>query len=245
MAPARVLVYRPGAIGDFILALPALAALRARFPGAPLIVVGPAAAVLLAAHLADRPLAADDARLTPLFAPGAAIPPEVAATHAVIWAGAAAEPLAANLRAAGATVVHTPARPPAGRRQHVADYLVDTLAPLGIEANGPAVPRLEPSAEARAAAAAFLAAQPGATAATRWAALHLGSGSRRKNWPVARFVAVAAALAARGLRPLVVAGPAEEAVVDEALRISQRVEHARDVTAPERHTAVVGASARA
>jgi ADP-heptose:LPS heptosyltransferase len=70
MAPERLLVYRPGAIGDFILALPALAALRARFPAAALTVVGPPAALPLAADLADAGLAADDARLTPLFAPG-------------------------------------------------------------------------------------------------------------------------------------------------------------------------------
>jgi heptosyltransferase-2 len=229
-APARLLVYRPGAIGDFILALPALAALRARFPGAAVTVVGPAAALPLAAPLADVTLAADDPRLTPLFVPGAAaLPPDVNATHAVVWAGAAAEPLVANLRAAGATVVHAPARPPAARRQHVADYLVGTLAPLGVPAGRPAVPRVQPGAAARAAAAAFLAAQAeaatsggraarvGAPTATRWVALHVGSGSPRKNWPVGGFVAVAAALAARGLRPLLVAGPAEGEAVAEAL----------------------------
>jgi heptosyltransferase III len=216
MAPARLFVYRPGAIGDFILALPALAALRARFPGAPLTVVGPAAALPLAAHLADTTLPADDPRLTPLFVPGAGLPPEAHATHAVIWAGAAAEPLAANLRAAGASVVHAPSRPPAERPRHVADYLIGTLAPLGIQAEGPGAPRVRPSAAGRAAATAFLAAQGEPREPGRWVALHLGSGSPRKNWPAAGFVAVAAALAGRGLRPLVVAGPAEGEAVEEA-----------------------------
>jgi heptosyltransferase-3 len=222
-----VFVYRPGALGDFILALPALAALRARFPGAPLTVAGPAAALPLAAHLADTTLPADDPRLTPLFAPTASLSPETAATHAVVWAGAAAAPLVANLQAAGATVLHAPSRPPAAPPRHVADYLVDTLAPLGIHAAGPAVPHVQPSAAARDAAAAFLAAQDAPSAAavgrgttskpTRWVALHLGSGSPRKNWPVAGFVAVGTALAARGLRPLVIAGPAEGETVAAVL----------------------------
>jgi heptosyltransferase-2 len=225
MAPARLFVYRPGAIGDFILALPALAALRAHFPGASLTVAGPAAALPLAAHLADSMLPADDPRLTPLFVPGTTLPPETKATHAIIWAGASAAPLVANLRAAGATIVHAPSRPPAGEPRHVADYLMDTLASLGIHVEGPAVPRVEPSAAAWAAAAAFLAAQGQGPATqgeasepTRWVALHLGSGSPRKNWPAAGFIAVGTALAARGLRPLVIAGPAEGEAVEEVLR---------------------------
>jgi heptosyltransferase-2 len=215
--PARLLAYRPGAIGDFILALPALAALRARFPGASLTVVGPAAALPLAADLADTLISADDPRLTPLFAPGPApLPPKVDPTHAVVWAGAA-EPLVAHLRAAGAVVVHAPSRPPAERRQHVADYLVRTLAPLGVSAAEPAVPRLQPSADARRATAAFLAEHTAPDERPRWVAFHLGSGSPRKNWPTAGFVAVAEGLATRGLRPLLVGGPAEEEIIDPAL----------------------------
>jgi ADP-heptose:LPS heptosyltransferase len=211
MAPAGVLVYRPGAIGDFILALPALAALRAHFPDRPLTVIGPPAALPLATStgLADHTLAADDARLTPLFAPHGAVPAELRASHAVVWAGPAGEPLAANLRAAGARVVHAPARPPAGAPTHVADHLLATLQPLGVAARPPALPRVTPSPAARAAGAAFLATAAGGEPAPRWVALHIGSGSPRKNWPADRFAAAAHALAAAGFRPLLVAGPAE------------------------------------
>src|SRR6185436_3397048 len=38
--PGKILVIRGGAIGDFILSLPALAALRAQFPGARLALLG-------------------------------------------------------------------------------------------------------------------------------------------------------------------------------------------------------------
>src|SRR5579884_906703 len=154
----RLLVYRPGALGDFILALPALAALQAAFPTPALTVIGPAAALPLAraAGLRADLLPADDSCLTPLFAAPAAaadgaamagtLPPVLRPTRAVVWAGAAAAPLVARLRALGAApVVHAASRPPPAARQHAADYLVTTLQPLGVPAVTPAVPRLCPA----------------------------------------------------------------------------------------------------
>ena len=92
--PARLFVYRPGAIGDFILALPALQALRAAYPSAAITVVAHPAAVELAraVGLADATLAADSAILTPLFASkpptGDSFP---IPTAAVLWAGSSAD----------------------------------------------------------------------------------------------------------------------------------------------------------
>jgi heptosyltransferase III len=216
--PARLLVYRPGALGDFLLVLPALAALRASFPGAQLTVVGHAAALELARAegLADAVLGADAPALTPLFA---ASPPREAPfplpDTAVLWAGAAAGPLAANLRALGsARVLHVPSQPPPERPRHVADYLVESLAPLDVVARGPALPRLTASPTALADASAFLARE--GSAAQRWVAFHPGSGSPRKNWPVAHFGAVAHGLAGYGLRPVLVAGPAEAETLEAA-----------------------------
>jgi ADP-heptose:LPS heptosyltransferase len=69
------------------------------------------------------------------------------------------------------------------------------------------VPRLTITPAALAGVSAHLAREGGA--AQRWVAYHPGSGSPRKNWPVAQFAAVAARLAAHGLRPMLLAGPAE------------------------------------
>jgi ADP-heptose:LPS heptosyltransferase len=89
----------------------------------------------------------------------------------------------------------------------VADYLVASLAPLGAVASVPAVPRLTPSPAALAEVASWLARE--GDTERGWVAYHPGSGSPRKNWPVAHFSAVAAGLAAYGLRPVLLAGPAE------------------------------------
>ncbi|HLI28306.1 MAG TPA: glycosyltransferase family 9 protein [Chloroflexota bacterium] len=218
-APTTLLVYRPGALGDFLLALPALAALRAAYPAAHLAVIGPAPALPLAraSGLADAVLASDDPRLTALFAstppaePPAGLPRPDAA---VLWAGARAAPLAAALRAWSAAVVHAPGRPPPACRQPVAAYLCATLAPLGVPAAPVPVVRVRPAAQAAAEAAAFLAAHGSPEAS--WIALHVGSGSPRKNWPLARWQALAAALHAAGARLLLLAGPAEAAQLPDA-----------------------------
>src|SRR5262249_5490279 len=114
-----------------------------------------------AAGVADATLAADDARLTPLFAGSAAdVAPELRPTHAVLWAGPSADSLAETLRTQGAArVIHVPSRPPPDVPQHVADYPLGSRAPLGVRALGPAVPRVRPTPAALAAAAQFLAGQ--------------------------------------------------------------------------------------
>src|ERR1044071_4387115 len=67
----RILVLRPGAIGDTLVTLPALQALRRAYPGAIIEMVGNAAALPLlhAAGVIDRWVAFDDARVTRLFMP--------------------------------------------------------------------------------------------------------------------------------------------------------------------------------
>lgn len=218
--PATVLVYRPGALGDFLLAFPALTVLRAAYPAAHLTVIGPGPALPLAAAsgLADTILAADDPRLTALFAgtPPAELPaglprPELA----ILWAGTRAAPLAAALRAWGATVVQAPGRPPADCRQHAAAYLCAALAPLGLPVAPVPVARVRPTTGAAAAAAAFLAARGSLDAP--WVALHVGSGSPRKNWPLDHWRRLAVALHATGARLLLLAGPAEATLVPAML----------------------------
>lgn len=61
----RIFVYRPGAIGDTILTVPALAALRHRYPGCELTYAGNSA--MLPLLPVEHSLSADDPRLLPLF----------------------------------------------------------------------------------------------------------------------------------------------------------------------------------
>jgi heptosyltransferase-3 len=114
-----VLVLRPGALGDTLLAVPALRALRTRFGPLTLAAHGGAARWLAALGEVDSGLAFDDSSLTSLFKDG------LVEKDVIAWMNADAVPA---LR--GALLV-APSRPD-GSERHCARYLVDTLAPLGI-----------------------------------------------------------------------------------------------------------------
>jgi heptosyltransferase III len=115
-----VLVLRPGALGDTLLALPALRSLRRS--GAAVTLAAHAAASCLLASLGevDRGLAFDDASLAWLFTDDP-IPQE----PTVAWLNAETLPGAQNL------ALVAPSRPPGV--EHCARYLLRTLAPLGID----------------------------------------------------------------------------------------------------------------
>jgi heptosyltransferase III len=111
-----VLVLRPGALGDTLLAVPALRALRRRDAPITLAAHAGAARLLLALDEVDAALAFDDPRVARVLG-GAAVGEPV-----VAWLDSARAP---DLRA----TLLAPSRP--ADKTHCARYLLDTLAPLG------------------------------------------------------------------------------------------------------------------
>ena len=210
----RILVLRPGAIGDTLVTLPALFAMRERFPGAELSVVGNVQALPLveAAGCADAWIGFDDPRVTRLFVPAepAADDPFRGIDVGVAWGRDPDGTLRSALELRGARqVVVAPSRPADGQAVHVARHLLRTLAPLGVDPGAaPRIPRIRlpcaaQEAAGRALSAAGLAGRP-------FAVIHPGSGSPAKNWPPERFSAVVDALHERfDLDTALLAGPAD------------------------------------
>lgn len=229
----RVAVIRGGALGDFVLGLPALAALRAAAPNARLVLVGPlpTAGLALEQRYVDALYGIDDPRLTPLFDAStrdrdlASVPADLAgADLAVVWLRDPEGAVAAGLRRLGAQRVLTaPSLPPPGSDQHVADYTLSTLAPLGITPRSLSAaqraPRIAASASARSRALTWLEGaglQPGQP----FIAAHPGSGSPRKNWPSEHMAALLAHASSRwGLPTVLVVGPADDAPAAKVLRV--------------------------
>jgi ADP-heptose:LPS heptosyltransferase len=60
--------------------------------------------------------------------------------------------------------------------------------------------------------------------------IHPGSGSVRKRWPLARFLALAKVLENKGCRPQFVCGPAESDLIGEIQNHNQRVNHFSELT---------------
>jgi ADP-heptose:LPS heptosyltransferase len=213
----RLLVLRPGAIGDSLLTTPALAALRRRYPAYELLMAGNAAAlpVLAALGLVDAWWPFDGPAVTRLFMPRAPAPDDAFLDLAVgiAWGSDPDGVLADALRGRGAAdPLIAPSQPPAGAPVHVARHLVRTLAPLGVPDLSPVLPELRLPAEIERQADAILT-QTGLEA-DAYAVVHPGSGAPGKNWPAERFARVIDALRAQhGLATLLLAGPADDEVV--------------------------------
>lgn len=203
----RILVIRGGAIGDFILTLPALAALRAAFPQAGLDVLGypHIARLAVAGGLADEVHAIEARPLAGFFARHGVLDERQAGffrRYAVI-VSYLFDPdglFAANVQRAGAKAQFLPAphRPAERAGRHAAEVFLEPLQRLAIF-DAPTVPRLGIAA----AAEDILPGGP-------WIALHPGSGSENKNWPEARWAELLGLLFARTRwNVLLVGGEAE------------------------------------
>src|SRR5438105_8907611 len=130
-----ILTWRLGALGDTVLLLPALAALRAAFPAHHVVACGRVAALAPAlwSGLVDRTLDATEPRFAALAA-GHAPAPDTLPDEldvAVVWSARHAD-IARALEHAGARRVLAVPALPAGRTPVAAHYL-STLAALGVE----------------------------------------------------------------------------------------------------------------
>jgi ADP-heptose:LPS heptosyltransferase len=200
------LVIRGGAIGDFILTLPALAALRAQFPQARLTVLGypHIAQLAVAGGLADEVRPIEARGLASFFNPQAAPPADLAdffASFAVI-VSYLYDPDAVFQqgvrRCTRATYIAGPHRPDETQALHATDVFLKPLERLAIFDADP-VPRLQ------------LAAGADTSRSSRpRLAVHPGSGSESKNWPESRWAELLRHFAGRAdLDLLLVGGEAE------------------------------------
>jgi len=215
----RILVIRPAALGDVLLTLPALQALSAAYPSATIEVMGnlpvlhwlPGRSVVHAVSSFDR---ADLAWLfQPEAEPAAALQACLDSFDLILsYATAPEHVFARNLsRLARGRVLSLDARPQQVST-HMSRYLQQPLAELGIapDTGYPAL-HLTPADQEEAVRWWTEHGLPGATVI----AIHPGSGSPAKNWPAARFAALAGHLQhEQGARILLVSGPADEAAVD-------------------------------
>lgn len=219
----HILVVRAGAIGDGLLTLPALAALRTRWPAARVTLLGPRSLLpyVRAAGLVDVALPVEDAAGRALFEDDSSQAPTWAAADlAVVWLKQWAA-VAGRLHQWGANrIVGSPSQPPVDARIHVADYLFRILRPLGIGRARACHLNLVPAdAEEQAARWWWERIGSGAPPAV---AIHPGSGSAIKRWPMGRYVELTGLLTRGGHVVLVLLGSAESNMLADWQRVANR-----------------------
>lgn len=223
MSPPRgmILVIRGGAIGDFILTLPAIAALRRQFPEAHLEVLGYPHIVQLAVEggLVNRVRSIEAQALAGFFARDGQLSEELSDYFSefdviVSYLYDPDDIFRTNVaRCTLAQFIVGPHRPDERRQVHATQVYLKPLERLAIF-GADDVPRLSFSPH---------------TAASRQLALHPGSGSERKNWPEDKWVKLLEHLVeSTDLNLLMVGGEAE---ADRLARLAAAVPPARRTVA--------------
>ncbi len=215
----NILIIHQGALGDFILSLPAIGAFRHAYPGSTIEIWGYTDILRLVEgrFYADTIASINQLGMSNLYRERASVPDVLIERFrrfdlVVLFGGELHRTFADNLRTHGVSVLHRISTFPAeGGTTHVIDHQLSQLSGLDIPSAG-TVPVLFPLDEDRRSARKFFADHAIETDAFT-VALHMGSGSRKKAWPPGHFAGLATLLAARkSARVVVLTGPAETAL---------------------------------
>jgi heptosyltransferase-3 len=205
----RILVIRGGAIGDFILTLPAIKLLRDRFPESHIEILGSTHIAVLAEKrfYADAVRSIESGLLARFFAKDSELPADLADYFGSfdLIVSYLFDPdgiFEANLRRCRIrTFIAGPAK--LDNREHAAFQLARPLEALGLHLENSAA-HIYPTQEDRSVARNYLGeSRP-------FIALHPGSGSESKNWPIENWTELGDLLLSAGHHLLVIAGEADE-----------------------------------
>lgn len=226
----RILVIRGGAIGDFVLTLPAIHLLRDAFPDATLDILGYKHIVALAEQrfYANEARSIEYAALASFFARDAALPPDLedyfhSFDLVVSYLFDPDRVFDANIKRCGVDAFIA-CSPKFSGDTHAAAQLARPLERLGLRLRSAAA-KLYPNEADRAFAETYLSHD-------RVVAIHPGSGSVTKNWAIENWLALADHFSDTPL--LVVGGEADseqQALMKNALR-DREVRFAENLALP-------------
>jgi ADP-heptose:LPS heptosyltransferase len=211
-------IIHQGALGDFILALPALEILRKAFPKAKLVIIGyPRILELVEKRFyADETLSIDQRRFASFFLQKGSLDPALSQFFstfdlAVLFGRDGEGTLIENVRrVCQGRILHIDPFPRWDEKIHMADHLLKQFARYGLS-NSAKNPKLYLRESDRHWAWDFWRSKGvDPEERSKVILIHPGSGSKRKVWPTERFLDLAHALQGHlGSKILVVLGPAE------------------------------------
>ena len=189
----RILIIHQGALGDFILSLPAISAFRHHYPDTTIEIWGYPEILRLVDRsvYADTIYSIDRERIASLFTQDPLVPASVLERFRsfdliCLFGGEKQTTFVDNLKRSGVkNVYRIEPFPPAGSNTHVIDHQASQLSPLGLKAPLSTPTLFTPEDDGKRFAS-FLEHRKIDREALL-VALHPGSGSRAKVWPPGNF----------------------------------------------------------
>jgi ADP-heptose:LPS heptosyltransferase len=218
----EILLLHPGGLGDIILALPAIAVLRERFPAARLTIAANLdhVAPIMGGYV-ESALSLSSIPLHHLYSEAALSPSDIrfwkSFDRVYSWTGAGDPGFVRKMKEIHPHTYVASWRPRPQEPRHVSQIFVDSLGPeiaAGIEA-APQRILLEPELSDQG---------------SRWLSehnwngidplitLHPGAGSRAKRWPIAQFISLGQRLLQERSKLLIIEGPAESGLAAQLTR---------------------------
>ena len=216
--PEGILMVHQGGVGDFILCLPAFESIRRHYPGLRIELMGYPRILQLVEgrYYVDLGKSIDQAGLGSFYLEDGKLGGPIfryfgGFDRAFLFLQDRDGVFSANVKRTGVKKVFSISPfPERGRRVHVIDHMLSSLLSMGIPRGG-RIPRIFLLEEDRRFAEAWLS-QRGAYEGVEKGliALHPGSGSRKKLWPIENFLDLAEKIS-RDLRlnTILFIGPAE------------------------------------
>jgi heptosyltransferase-3 len=223
-------VVHPGALGDTILALPVLAALKQRFQPAVLHVIGHPSLVafLPGRSIVDAMTSVGGIEYRQLLESDIETPPAGSIWRqfdcVVVWSQDTDAQLSSKLTRWGVSqvAVCSPRLKDGGNR-HATDRFKDTVAHL-LDAQDLPETRITVTDADRQQGALWLSTMGVSRSGIPLVAIHPGSGSPSKCWPPEQFAEVIKWLQGRGASIVLIEGPADAAMVAGIMRLTASLE---------------------
>jgi ADP-heptose:LPS heptosyltransferase len=220
-----ILVIHQGALGDFILALPALETLHHAFPHARSVIMGyPRILELVEKRFyAEEVLSIDQRGMASFFVREGVLDFPLSQYFGtfdliIVFGKEGEGTVVGNLRrVCQGRILHINSFPPWDEKVHFTDHLLKQFGRYGFPVSG-SIPRLQLKESDQGWAGDFWKSK-GMTPEERSKViiLHPGSGSKKKVWPLDRFLNLAHTLQNRlGSKILIVLGPAEGPEIQKA-----------------------------
>jgi len=218
----RILIIHQGAIGDFILSLPAIGSFRYTFPGASIEIWGyPDILQLVEKRFyADTVASINRKEMAQFYNENAVLDTKLVECFRqfgliIIFGGKGQKTFLHNLKSIKVKEVHCITTfPQHGEKSHIIDYQISQLSPLGFRVHDK-IPTLFTNENDLKQAAEFFT-QRQLSNRSLMVAIHIGSGSRKKAWPLERFVQLSEKLIKDAPVKIVMPiGPADEEIAHE------------------------------